>query len=69
MNGNILVLHMCCFSPGLTAGKCKVKSDKLYSCRNRQGITTSGAQDVSVIREGLLFPFLQEQDDMLSRSA
>jgi hypothetical protein len=69
MNGNILALHMYCFSPGLTAGKCKVKSDISYLCRNRQSTTTSGAQDFSVLGEGFLFPFRQEQDEMLSRSA
>ena len=69
MNGNVLALHMYCFSPGLTAGKCKVKSDKSYSCRNRQSVTTSGAQDFSVLGEGFLFPFLQEQEVMRSRSA
>lgn len=30
MNGNIMALHMYCFSPGLTDGKCTVKSDKPY---------------------------------------
>jgi len=70
MNGNIMALHMYCFSPGLTAGKCKVKSDKPYYVGLSKALhTTSGAQDFSVLGEGFLFPFLQEQDEMLSRSA
>jgi hypothetical protein len=69
MNGNILALYMCCFYPGLTAGKCKVTSDKPYSCRNRQDTATLRAQDFAVLRVGLLFPFLQEEEEMLSRSA
>jgi hypothetical protein len=69
MNGNILALYMYCSSPGLTVGKCKVASDKPYSCRNRQDAATLRAQDFTVLGEGLLFPFLQEEEDMLSRSA
>jgi hypothetical protein len=60
---------MYCFSPELTAGKCKVKSDKPYSCRNRQGTTTSGLQDFAVLGESLLFPFLQEEEEVLSQYA
>jgi hypothetical protein len=69
MSGNILDLYMYCFSPRLTAGKCKVTSDKPYSRRNRQGTATLGAQDFAVLGEGLLFPYLQEEEEMLSRSA